>query len=109
MVVSAWGADFPDPISFLQLFTSDGSYNNGKWSNAKYDEYVKNAEGVDANNPAKRWDDLVNAEKELMADQGIIPLYHQVTSEAIKPRVSGVQFFPTGSPYDFRDATISKK
>ncbi|MCT6840252.1 MAG: peptide ABC transporter substrate-binding protein, partial [Apilactobacillus kunkeei] len=28
MVVSAWGADFPDPISFLQLFTTDGSYNN---------------------------------------------------------------------------------
>ncbi len=109
MVVSGWYADFPDPISFMSLFTSDGSYNNGKWNNAKYDELVKNAEGSDSNNAAKRWDDLVNAEKILMSDQGVIPLYHKVQPNVIKPRVSGVQFFPTGLSTDFRDATISKK
>ncbi|KOY72690.1 peptide ABC transporter substrate-binding protein [Apilactobacillus kunkeei] len=109
MVVSGWYADFPDPISFMSLLTSDGSYNNGKWSNAKYDELVKNAEGSDSNNVAKRWDDLVNAEKILMNDQGVIPLYHKVQPNVIKPRVSGVQFFPTGLSTDFRDATISKK
>lgn len=108
MVVSAWGADFPDPISYLQLFTSDNSYNNGKWSNAQYDQLVKNAEGKDANNAAKRWDDMVQAEKILMSDQGIAPLYHQVKPQVIKSRVHGVQFFPTGSPIDFRDASISK-
>ncbi|GAA6112714.1 MAG: peptide ABC transporter substrate-binding protein [Apilactobacillus sp.] len=109
MVVSAWGADFPDPISFLELFTTDGSYNNGKWSNAKYDELIKNADGKDANDAAKRWDDMVKAEQVLMSDQGIIPLYHSVQSRVIKSRVSGVQFFPTGSPYDFRDAKITNK
>lgn len=109
MVVSAWGADFPDPISFLSLFTSDNAYNNGKWSNKEYDALVQDAEGKDANNASKRWDDLVNAEKVLMSDQGIVPIYHQVTPRVIKPRVQGVQFFPTGSPYNLRDVTLSNK
>lgn len=109
LVVSAWGADFPDPISFLSLFTSDGSYNNGKWKNAQYDQLVNDAETKDSNNAAKRWDDLVKAEQILMNDQGIAPLYHQVQPQVVKPRVHGVQYFATGSPIDFRDATLSKK
>ncbi|AYF92299.1 peptide ABC transporter substrate-binding protein [Apilactobacillus bombintestini] len=109
ILVNAWGADFPDPISFLSLFTTDGSYNNGKWSNAQYDQLVKNAENKDSNNAAKRWDDMVKAEKILMDNQGIAPLYHQVQPQVVKPRVHGVQYFPTGSPIDFRDATLSNK
>ncbi|UQS85682.1 peptide ABC transporter substrate-binding protein [Apilactobacillus apisilvae] len=109
MVITAWGADFPDPISFLSLFTSGGSYNNGDWSNKEYDALVNNAENADANNASKRWDDLVNAEKILMSDQGIIPIYHQVVPRVIKPRVHGIQFFPTGSPYNLRDITLSNK
>lgn len=109
MVVSAWGADFPDPISFLSLFTSDNAYNNGKWSNKEYDALVQDAEGKDANNAGKRWDDLVKAEKVLMSDQGIIPIYHQVQPIVVKPRVKGVQFFPTGSPYNLRNVTLSNK
>lgn len=109
ILVNAWGADFPDPISFLSLFTTDGSYNNGKWSNAQYDQLVKNAENKDSNNATKRWDDMVKAEKILMDNQGIAPLYHQVQPQVVKPRVHGVQYFPTGSPIDFRDATLSNK
>ncbi|TPR24674.1 peptide ABC transporter substrate-binding protein [Apilactobacillus micheneri] len=107
MVINSWVADFPDPISFLSLFTSNGTYNNGKWSNAKYDSLINKAEGTDANNSNKRWNDLVNAEKTLMSEQGIIPIYYQVRPIAIKPRISGVQFFPTGSPYDLRNIRIN--
>ncbi|GAA6237387.1 peptide ABC transporter substrate-binding protein [Apilactobacillus micheneri] len=109
MVVSAWGADFPDPVSYLSLFTSDSAYNNGKWSNKEYDTLLQNAEGKDSNNAGKRWDDLVKAEKVLMSDQGIIPIYHQVQPIVMKPRVKGVQFFPTGAPYNLRDITLSNK
>ncbi|TPR45501.1 peptide ABC transporter substrate-binding protein [Apilactobacillus micheneri] len=109
MVVSAWGADFPDPVSYLSLFTSDSAYNNGKWSNKEYDALVQNAEGKDSNNAGKRWDDLVRAEKLLMSDQGIIPIYHQVQPIVIKSRVQGIQFFPTGSPYNLRNITLSNK
>ncbi|WP_054658795.1 peptide ABC transporter substrate-binding protein [Apilactobacillus ozensis] len=106
MVVSAWNGDFPDPITFLTLFTSDNSYNNGKWKNAEYDKLVQNAEGQDANNTDKRWNDMVQAEKTLMNDQGIIPIYHQAQPYAINSRVQGVQFYPTGSGLDFRNASV---
>lgn len=93
LVISAWIADFPDPISFLSLFTSDNSYNNGEWKSAKYDTLVKNAEGKDALNAGKRWDDMVQAQKVLMNNQGIVPLYQQSTPKLINSKVKGIQFF----------------
>jgi oligopeptide transport system substrate-binding protein len=106
LVISAWIADFPDPISFLSLFTSDNSYNNGKWKNSEYDTLVKNAEGKDALNAGKRWDDMVQAQKVLMNNQGIVPLYQQSTPKLINSKVKGVQFFPTAPEWDWSKVSI---
>ncbi|TGD20173.1 peptide ABC transporter substrate-binding protein [Levilactobacillus suantsaiihabitans] len=107
-VVSAWGADFPDPISFLSLFTSDNSYNNGKWSNKTYDKDVAAATGKDANNTAARWNDMVGAQKAILNDQGIIPIYQQGKAQLVKSNVKGLIYFPTGANWDFSQAYISK-
>jgi oligopeptide transport system substrate-binding protein len=106
LVISAWIADFPDPISFLSLFTSDNSYNNGKWKSTEYDNLIKNAEGRDALNAGKRWDDMVQAQKVLMNDQGIVPLYQQSTPKLIKSNVKGIQFFPTSPEWDWSKVSI---
>ena len=37
-LVAGWSADFADPISFLDLFTTGNAENNGKWSNKEYDK-----------------------------------------------------------------------
>ncbi|WP_369957468.1 peptide ABC transporter substrate-binding protein [Levilactobacillus brevis] len=107
-VVSAWGADFPDPISFLSLFTSGNSYNNGRWSSKAYDKYVAAATGKDANNTAARWSDMVNAQKTILNDQGIIPIYQQGKAQLVKSNVKGLTYFPTGANWDFSTAYISK-
>jgi len=107
-VISAWGADFPDPISFLSLFTSVNSYNNGKWSSSAYDKYVKAASGKDANNADARWNDMVNAQKTILSDQGIIPVYQQGKAQLVKSDVKGLIYFPTGANWDFSKAYISK-
>lgn len=107
MVVGGWIADFPDAISFSSLFTSDNAYNRGQWKNTAYDTYVKNAEGKDANNKTARWNDLVNAEKTLMTQQGIVPLYQQTQAQLLKSKVHGLQYFPTGAQWDFSHAYIS--
>lgn len=39
-LLMGWQADFTDPISFLDLNTSNASYNWGKWANKEYDKYV---------------------------------------------------------------------
>lgn len=108
LVVSAWGADFPDPISFLSLFTSSNSYNNGSWSNKAYDTAVKNAEGKDANNSTARWNDMVTASKTILQDQGIVPLYQQVQPQLVNSKVKGLVYFPTGANWDYSQAYIGK-
>ena len=46
LVISGWSADFADPISFLDLFTSTNSENNGKWKNATYDKLIADRKSV---------------------------------------------------------------
>ncbi len=109
VVISAWGADFADPISFLDMFTSDNSYNAGKWKNAQYDKLIEASKTTDAGNSGKRWNDLVNAEKILIQDQGISPLYQQATAWMVKPKVKGVIYNSAGANYNFKNAYISGK
>ncbi|KJW11774.1 peptide ABC transporter substrate-binding protein [Levilactobacillus spicheri] len=108
IVATAWGADFPDPISFLQLFTSDNSYNNGKWTSATYNRDIANANGKDANNEGARWNDLVDAQKTLLNDQGVIPFYQQGKAQLVKSNVKGLIYFPTGANWDFSKTYIAK-
>ena len=35
-----WGADYPDPHNFMNLFTSTSANNHTGWSNPRYDEIV---------------------------------------------------------------------
>ena len=107
VVISAWGADFADPISFLDMFTSNNSYNAGKWKNAQYDKLIEASKSTDAGNAGKRWDDLVSAEKILIQEQGISPLYQQATAWMVKPKVKGVIYNSAGANYNFKNAYVS--
>lgn len=106
LVLTAWIADYPDPSNFLDLLTSTNSQNNGKWKNAEYDALIKKSEGADANNETARWNDMVKAEKILMNEQGIVPLYQQATSTMMQSKVKGVQFFPTSPQWAWDKASI---
>ena len=70
IVVTGWGADFADPISFDDLFTSKNAQNTGKWANGEYDKLI--ASSKTATNDESRFSDLVKAEKILLKDQGIV-------------------------------------
>lgn len=95
LVVSAWNADFPDPINFLSLFTSDNSYNRGKWSDAKYDELVNKSLSEDANDPAARWQDMKAAQDILNEQQGVIPLYQNGQAFMTHKRITKLDYGPS--------------
>jgi len=40
-----WGADYPDPDNFLNLFTSTSGNNHTKWKNEEYDQLITKAAG----------------------------------------------------------------
>lgn len=43
LVFAGWGADYNDPMSFLDLWVTDGPYNDVGWSNDRYDELITQA------------------------------------------------------------------
>ena len=105
IVVTGWGADFADPISFDDLFTSKNAQNNGKWANGEYDKLI--ASSKTATNDESRFSDLVKAEKILLKDQGITPLYYQTTAWLVRPSVKGIVYNAAGANYNFKGAYVS--
>ncbi|MFK3586974.1 peptide ABC transporter substrate-binding protein [Lactobacillus sp. 23-2] len=102
IVVSGWSADFADPISFLDLFTSKNPENNGKWKNSEYDKLV--ADSKTTSSSSKRWDDLTKAEEILLKDSGISPLYYQSSSVLVRTNVKDV--YQNRGTWNFKDAYI---
>ena len=101
IVVSGWSADFADPISFLDLLTKSNAYNYGKWESTAYNKNVSLSKTTGST--ATCWKAMVAAERALLEDQGVTPLYY--TNEA-PPSVKGVVFNGTGSPYNFKEAQV---
>ena len=102
IVVSGGSADFADPISFLDLFTSKNPENNGKWKNSEYDKLV--ADSKTTSSSSKRWDDLTKAEEILLKDSGISPLYYQSSSVLVRTNVKDV--YQNRGTWNFKDAYI---
>lgn len=84
----AWLSDFEDAENMLALFVTDNWENCTNWSNADYDKLVNScAKEMDR---AKRIQSMHDAEKILMTELPMIPMYYYVTPYMIKDKVSGV-------------------
>jgi oligopeptide transport system substrate-binding protein len=105
MVTSAWGADYPDAISFLDLFTTGNSYNNGSWSNSDYDAKIAASKTTDVLDPQKRWNDLQDAQQIITQEQGVVPLYQRVEAHLVNKKVKNLQYSPANN-YNFVTAYI---
>ena len=103
MVVSAWGADFSDPISFLDLMTSTNAQNGGKWSNKEYDKLI--AASKTTGSDSERWSDLSKAEGVLLKDVGISPLYSSTSAWIVRPSIKGL--VNLRDHWDFKYASIN--
>lgn len=100
--LSHWGGDFNDPMTFMQIPMTGTSYNYGKWSNSTYDNLVKKAGNEDANNPEKRWNDLVSAAKIVNGNQTITPIYQQTTAYLQNKRVHGIIHNTAGTQWSYK-------
>ena len=83
----AWGADFNDAETFLNLFITGGGDNWGDYRNPQFDTLL--AESQNDANLESRGQKLKAAEALLLQDQAIIPLYFWVTPGMAWPYVKG--------------------
>ncbi|MCV3554738.1 peptide ABC transporter substrate-binding protein [Pediococcus ethanolidurans] len=108
MTVVRWIGDYTDPLTFAQLETTGNTYNHGSFSNKTYDKLVAATNGKDANNEQKRYEDFVKAEKLLMQQEAVVPLYQAVQTQLVNTKAKGIVYHPTGAPYDYKWAHVEK-
>jgi len=84
---AGWVGDYLDPMTFMDMFVTNGGNNNTGWSNAKYDELIKAAKSE--MDPKKRDQEFRDAEKILMEELPIMPIYFYTNADAYKPELSG--------------------
>ncbi|HJF38928.1 MAG TPA: peptide ABC transporter substrate-binding protein [Weissella cibaria] len=102
LVITAWGADYGDPSTFLDLYTKDSSFNNGSWDNAEYNKLMSAAKTTDVNDEKKRYDDYKQAEQIIDKEVGVAPLYYRSYATLFRTSVKGVVTNPAGAPYDWK-------
>ncbi|MGA7537407.1 MAG: peptide ABC transporter substrate-binding protein [Steroidobacteraceae bacterium] len=87
MFRSSWIGDYNDAYTFAQWFKSDFGINLTHYQNPQYDDLVDRA--ATETDPAKRRALLEQAERLMLADQPVIPIYFYVSKHLVKPRVTG--------------------
>jgi ABC-type transport system substrate-binding protein len=95
MFTLVWGADYPDPESFLgTLFRSTSPENHTGYRNSSVDEML-NAAAVEPDN-TKRMTLYADIEKRVLQDYPAVPLYHSVRYTLVKPYVKNLKVTPMG-------------
>jgi oligopeptide transport system substrate-binding protein len=84
---SGWGADIPDPVSYLGTMVTGGGNNWAGWSNRQFDHLVDEAANEGDN--ARRYEYFQQAEAILLREAPLIPLYFQSQTYAVNPAVHG--------------------
>ncbi len=98
-----WIADYNDPMTFLDMWTTGNGQNNAGYSNKEYDKLIAQAK-VELDD-AKRTELLHKAEDILMDESPIIPLYYYTNVLCIDKNVKGTYKSPLGQ-MEFRDAYV---
>jgi oligopeptide transport system substrate-binding protein len=79
---AGWCADYAEPSTYLDLFTTTSSYNDGKYSNAEVDALMQEAKLAD--DPLSLYQ---RVEEIAAADAAIIPIYHYASVRMMSPNL----------------------
>lgn len=104
MAVNRWGADFNDAMTYLDLWEAPSNTDfRGNFINSQYDELV-NAAKTEADEKV-RIQYLLDAEKLILEDGSVGPLYFDGLSFLQKQNVKGIVTHPYGASPDLKWAT----
>jgi oligopeptide transport system substrate-binding protein len=87
MFRSSWVGDYNDAYTFAQYLESDFGVNLPHYSNPRYDALLRRAQIQP--DPLQRSALLEEAERVMLADHPLLPLYFYVNKHLVKPQVAG--------------------
>ena len=91
-----WIGDYMDPMTILDLWWSESAFNDVKYNNEEYDKLIAESKATDDQNI--RMENLRKAEKMIMEDMAVIPIYFYTQPYVVKENVSGITYVPVRYP-----------
>jgi oligopeptide transport system substrate-binding protein len=84
-----WIGDYDDPYTFAEILLSTHGQNDMAYNNPRYDELV--ARATREGDAAARMAMLEEAERIMLDDMPVLPIYFYVTKRVVKPWVVGYE------------------
>ena len=107
LALADWAPDYNDPMTFLTLWTTSGCEIAEHWSNADYDKIISDCTTGDlAADYEARWSAMYDAEKILLEQAVIAPLYTDANAVLISSNISGIDFHVAGIARVFKNAKV---
>ena len=109
--ITAWGADYDDAMTYLDLYLAAGdtgksTHYRGNYASAEYNDLINKAKvETDA---AVRLDEMLKAEKLLVEQDCVVSgLYHRGAAYLIDDSVNNFVMHPFGVDYEFKYASFN--
>ena len=107
LALTNWNPDYNDPMSFFTLWTTEGCEIAEHWSNADYDKIIADCTtGELSSDYDARWAAMYDAEKILLDNAVIAPLYTNANANLISENVSGIEFHSVAIERVFKNAKL---
>ncbi|GGA98870.1 peptide ABC transporter substrate-binding protein [Macrococcus hajekii] len=106
---AGWGPDYPDPMTFLDMFVTDGPHNQTGYSNKEYDQLIDQARGPLLDDTDKRWTTMQEAENKFLDDAVIIPMFQKGVARLTQPHVKNFVTHKFGGDTTLKETYVEGK
>lgn len=103
---SGWGADYPDPLTYLSTMQADGQYaKQVGYNNSDYDKLLEDAKKLPLD---KAYQKYAEAEKMMLEDAYIAPIFQKASAYLEKENISGIVNNSWGADFTYTYADVDK-
>ena len=89
MSITGWSPDYNDPMTFLDMWVSDGGNNDTRWGTDEYDQLIADATvETDVN---ARQEMFYQCEETVFDQYFIIPIYNRTQSYVVSDKIANIQ------------------
>ena len=99
MDLSQWGPDYLDPMTYMDMWVTNGGNNKTNWANPEYDRLMDTAKNSVDN--SVRMKSMMEAEKILGKELPIAMLTYNIKNMLVNERIKDTNFTKIASGYDF--------
>ena len=89
MSITGWSPDYNDPMTFLDMWVSDGGNNDTRWGTEEYDALI-DAATVETDVNARQ-EMFYQCEETVFDQYFIIPIYNRTQSYVVSDKIANIQ------------------